>query len=180
MTDQPTPRTPKRGKGGRPRKDITDPRTLAILEDKKEAWRLRSEDGLTYRQIASHLNLSLRTVFDYINEYPNALKTQTNEHRQNYIDQQLEEIEDMIKVARGQLNALQVYTNPADKKLELDTKDVIASARARADLIRTISQLLERQARLLGLDEPTRVQSENKDVMFVMDLTGTTHDNGNS
>ncbi len=179
MTNDTPPRTPKRGKG-RPPKDRNDPKTLAIAQDKLEAWRLRYEEKMTYRQIAHRLNLNHQTVFEYINEKPDAIKKQTSQYRQNYIDQQLEEIEDMIKLARGQLNSLAVYTNPANDKLNMDTKDVIASARARADLIRTISQLLERQAKLLGLDEPTRVQSENKDVMFVMDLTGTTHDNGNS
>lgn len=166
MSDTP----PKRGKG-RPPKDRNNPKTLAVAQDKLEAWRLRYEEKMTYSQIAQRLNLSIPVVFDYVNEKPNAIENLKKRHHQNYIDRQLEEIEDMIKLARGQLAVLPSPNNP-----KADMKDVIASARARADLIRTITGLLKRQSELLGLDEPTRVENLEKQISFVMDLSGNTHD----
>jgi hypothetical protein len=54
--------------------------------------------------------------------------------------------------------------------------DNIQLARARADTLRTLQTFLDRQSKLLGLDEPTRIENLEKQISFVMDLTGETHD----
>lgn len=153
MSDVPpnsvTPPKQKRPKGRPKSKDKNDPRTLAILEDKAEAVRLRGEEKLSYQQIAQRLGLSVSVVYNYVNEKTERLKNRILDYREAYATIQLEEIDKLIQTAYQQLSKLPD---------EGEVKDRVSVVRARADLIRTINTLLERQAKLLGLDAPTQIQ----------------------
>jgi hypothetical protein len=167
MTNNTTP--PKRSKG-RPKKNKTSPEHLQMIADIDRAWQLRME-GKTYREIGAIMGVHFTTVHDYIQKKILHHENSTDLNHMAYRDQQLDDIEKAIAELWKQYRLLSAL-NQNNTKIG----DNIQLARARADTLRTLQTFLDRQSKLLGLDEPTRIENLEKQISFVMDLTGETHD----
>jgi hypothetical protein len=166
---------PKRKVGRPPKNDTTSARAIELKEDKLRAWELRKQ-GLSYREIAKRLNVSVDTAYRYITENTNNIETELRTNINEYRATQLDDIERAINILWQQVSILNGVNS--DKK---GVGDNVQLARARADTIRALNSLLERQARLLGLDMPTKIEQTGREIHFVMDMTGfTSDDNGNS
>jgi transposase len=164
MTNDSLP--PKR-RGGRPSKNNspTSPRAIEIAEDVARAWELRKA-GRSYREIASALNVSHQTAYDYIKRNLDTTKTLTQAYRDEYRAMQLDELDRAIRLAWQQMQALPAIM-PNDPKHTVSEK--VATARARGDLLRTLIHMLDRQAKLLGLDAPTQVEDVTpRDVPYIV------------
>lgn len=150
MTDNQTARR----RGRPPKNNETSPQKLQILADTERAWELRNKERKTYREIASALGVSVSTAYSYINSKTEQIESRTDIDRKEYQAMQLDEIERAIELLWKQINVL----NSVNK----DNRDIGANvqlARARADSIRALNMLLDRQAKLLGLDAPTKIHN---------------------
>lgn len=143
-----TPKPPQR------RVNRTSPKKLEIIENQAKAWEHRKA-GKSYREIASMMGVTVQTAFRWVNEKSNAIENQTETTREEYRQMQLDDVTRAIELMWKQVGVLNAVNSSKDTKGVMDNVNL---ARARADTIRTLSNLLDRQSKLLGLDEPAKVQ----------------------
>lgn len=135
---------------------------IEILQRKNRAVELHSQ-GLTLRQIADEMGVHYTAVYYYLNDILNKLEIK---HASD------------IEHWRGvQLERLEVFADAVQEALahpQGDSEDEKQERRLQA--VQTGLKVMERTARLLGLDMPTKIESQTKDVLFVMDLGSTPND----
>lgn len=127
---------PRKNKNYRPRDE-----QVRLTEARAGAMELRRQ-GLTYRQIAAKMNIGVKTAYDYVQAELLWLREHTAEDTYAVRDIELDRCEAMI--------------NSLWKRI----KDGDAAAVAVA------VRVMERKARLLGLDAPVRSESMTASMAF--------------
>lgn len=155
---------PPRKRGRPPKNNSTSPQALQMEEDIERAWELRKQ-GKTYREIGAILGISHVTALVYVKKKKDHYEKLTIHHREEYRETQLDDIERAIGLLWRQIGVL----NNVNQRAGDAVTDNVQLARARADSLRTLNQLLERQAKLLGLDAPVQVEDVTpRDVPYIV------------
>jgi predicted DNA-binding protein YlxM (UPF0122 family) len=157
LQKQPVPR-PK----GRPRKGYNANPVLLI-----DSARLTNEmvqmrmNGASYREIAQKYGVSIKTVFERI-------------HRA--IEASYEDVKDSVHAMRALQNMqLEAMINHLwDDILALENDVSLSAIRAKSHIMKTLISVLERQAKLWGLDDKSQVENTPSNLpIFVMVLSET-------
>lgn len=128
---------------------------IELAERKARAIELRRQ-GMTYRAIGKEMGLSHTAIYLYVNELLDTIESlqidTVNAYRQ--IQNEL--------IAIGIEETLEILNTPASSELE----EMRQTKRLQA--IDRMNKLLERQARLNGLDMPTKIEQTGEGVTFNM------------
>lgn len=165
MTDLRLPNTKRKrsGRGNNPKDDVERAR---IEELQSNIWRLRAK-GYTYKKIAKELGISSSLAHFYVKKKMDEPSRFIERIKDDYIDEQLRQIDEAIKLLWTQIGVLNNLnkTNPS-------VRDTAALTRSLVEGIKALVLLMERQAALLGLDAPKKVEdvTEREQPYIVFDF----------
>lgn len=133
-------------------------KAIEIKERKALAVKLR-RDGLSLQEIADEMNLDQSTIYYYIQDVSKSIEESSKKDLTALRETQLERLEAYAYTIH------EILLNPAG-----DTP--YQKQRQTLNAIEKGLKVMERLARLNGLDMPTKIEQTGNTVTFVMDMSG--------
>jgi hypothetical protein len=132
----------------------------ARLERAAEVWRRRCQ-GATYATIAAELHLPLSTIFKYIEERRTLLREESTELAERERDQALALLDNAIEKVVPHINGQVIIETEVHRVIKgrpQTFKMTIEEWHACMKGCQVLVQLLDRKAKLLGMDAPVKVE----------------------
>jgi len=126
------------------------------IERQAEAWRLRVEEGMPIRKIAKRLGVSAPTISGDIHEVRERVRTQANELCEQYLSEQLEDLDTIREQLMRYLAA--DHINISEENEKGDIVQTVKEYDARMNAADKMLKLMKRTADLLGLDAAKRIE----------------------
>ena len=134
----------------------------ARLERAAEVWRRRCQ-GATYATISAELDIPLSTIFKYIEEQRTLLREESAELAERERDQALALLDNAIEKIVPHIDGEVIIETKVERTREDGRKRyfliTVAEWQARMKACQVLVSLLDRKAKLFGMDAPVKAEA---------------------